>query len=217
MLILKINALRQVKVRFFFLPTDTNYKLVFTHPKNELCKGIFFNVRFFAGVNPWDYHPQIINPSEELIAAIKDIPKNVNYKTPKKDCGFIIKAYTFLELVQEFIVKSNTRFSELIENAIEYMFNTPKYSITDVAKHCNISERYLSKLFEKTVGISPVKMKQKIQAEKAEDLLKSTNLTIDEIANRVDFDSTAHFRKVFESRFHFSPSKIRKQNKLDVN
>lgn len=207
MLILKINALRQVKVRFFFLPTDTNYKLVFTHPKNELCKGIFFNVRFFAGVNPWNYHPQIINPSEELIAAIKDIPKNVNYTTPKKDCGFIIKAYTFLELVQEFIVKSNTRFSELIENAIEYMFNTPKYSITDVAKHCNISERYLSKLFEKTVGISPVKMKQKIKAEKAEDLLKSTNLTIDEIANRGAFTLPHIFERFLKADFIFLPAK----------
>lgn len=27
--------------QILFLPTDTNYKLVFTHPKNELCKGYF--------------------------------------------------------------------------------------------------------------------------------------------------------------------------------
>jgi len=58
--------------------------------------------------------------------------------------------------------------------------------------------------------MSPVKMKQKIQAEKGEKLLEITNLTIDEIANRVGFDSTAHFRKVFESRFFCSPKEYRK-------
>ena len=84
-----------------------------------------------------------------------------------------------------------------------------------MASHCNISERYLSKLFEQIVGISPIKMKQKISAEKAEQLLKTTNLTIDEIANLSGFDSTPHFRKVFESRFSISPSKMRKQYKLE--
>lgn len=196
--------------QILFVPSEIEHKFVFTHPENELCQGIFFNVRFFAGVNPWDYAPQIINPNEELVTAIKNIPKNNDYKRLKKDCAFIRKAYTFLEMAQEYIVKRNNRFSKLIENAIDFMFNTPKYSISDIAKHCNISERYLSKLFEQTVGVPPIKMKQKIQAEKAEELLKSTNFTIDEIANMVGFDSTAHFRKIFESRFHTSPSKIRK-------
>lgn len=199
-----------------FIPSEYNIDLVFNNENNEKCKGMFLLVRFFAGVNRWDYEPQIITTTKEIVEALADVPKNIDYKIPKKDCTFIKKAYTFLEMVQTVMVKSNHRYSELIENAIEYMFNNSKYSISDVARHCNISERYLSKLFEKNIGISPVKMKQKIGAEKAEALLTETNLTIDEIASRVGFESTAHFRKVFESRFFVSPSEFRKQNKLEL-
>ncbi|MBE6762137.1 MAG: helix-turn-helix transcriptional regulator [Ruminococcaceae bacterium] len=202
--------------QILFTPSDTKGELLFYSKTKEQCKGIFFHVRFFAGVNNWDYHPQVINPTENVIHYLEEVPKNINYKMPKKDCTFIKKAYTFLEAVQTVMVKSNHRYSELIENAIEYMFNNSKYSISDVARHCNISVRYLSKLFEKNIGISPVKMKQKIGAEKAEELLTETNLTIDEIASRVGFESTAHFRKVFQSRFFVSPREFRKQNKLEL-
>ena len=201
--------------QILFTPCDTKGELLFYSKTKELCTGIFFHVRFFAGVNNWDYRAQVINPTKNVIHYLEEVPKNINYKMPKKDCTFIKKSYTFLEAVQECMVKSNTRHSEIIENAIEFMFNTQKYSIKEVASHCNISERYLFKLFEQIVGISPVKMKQKISAEKAENLLKTTNLTIDEIANLSGFDSTPHFRKVFESRFTISPSKMRKQYKME--
>lgn len=201
--------------QILFTPCDAKGELLFYSKTKEQCKGIFFHVRFFAGVNNWDYHPQVINPTENVVNFLREIPKNKNYKDPKKDCTFIKKSYTFLEAVQECMVKNNNRYSEIIEDAIDFMFNTPKYSISEVAEHCNISERYLSKLFKNIIGVSPVKMKQKIGAEKAEDLLKSTNLTIDEIANRVGFNSVAHFRKVFESRFSISPAEMRKQYKIE--
>ena len=71
----------------------------------------------------------------------------------------------------------------------------------------------LLQLFEKNVLCSPAKFKQRIRAERGEELLRGTDLTVDEIANQVGFNSTAHFRKVFESRFHLSPSEIRKKYK----
>ena len=201
--------------QLLFLPTDTEYSVTYRAGDKGACCGWCAMARFFIGVNRWDYAPQVITATPEIIAAAEELPAdNIGIKF-EKNCKYMRKIFTFLDLVQEQLIKSDARGTDIIEKAIDYMTRNDRYSISDVANYCNISESYLFKLFSKYVTMSPVKMKQKIQAEKGERLLRETNLTVDEIANKVGFDSTAHFRKVFESRFYRSPSEFRKQMKME--
>ena len=200
------------KGQMLFAPIDTPRTVKYLCAPNEDCYGTTIKVRFFAGVNRWDYPPQVIIPDPKTLEMINDIPVD-NYGPVSKDCNFMRRFFAFLDTVQGCMVKNTGSYTEIIENAINFMYDNSDYTIGDIARHCNISESYLFRIFEKNVLISPVKMKQRIQINKAEKLLRETNLTIDEIADRVGFSSTAHFRKVFASRFNLSPSEIRKKHK----
>ena len=73
-------AKHAAKPRILFTPCDSKGELLFYSKTKEQCTGIFFHVRFFAGVNNWDYHPQVINPTENVVNFLREIPKNKNYK-----------------------------------------------------------------------------------------------------------------------------------------
>jgi len=196
-----------------FIPTDNTADYTYEGENGESCYGCVLRVRFFAGVEPWTYDAQVATLSDEVIKAINDLPFN----EPIKDCNYLRRTFTFLDLVQNCMEKANDKWAKITEKAHEFMYQNNDFSITDVAKYCNVSECYLFKIIQKNVGMSPVKLKQKIQAEKAERLVRDTNLTVDEIANRVGFSCTAHFRKVFDSRFHMTPSEMRKKHQNNIN
>lgn len=203
------------KGQIIFIPLDTPHSIEYISERQEKrCYGRIIHVRFFAGVNRWDYPPQVITPNKETIKALNDLPID-NYEPITKDCNFMRRFFYFLEIVQSCMVKSNKKFTEIIEKAIKYMYDNVECSVGDVAKHCAISESYLFKIFEKNVLCSPAKFKQKIRAEKGEELLRETDLSIDEIAALVGFSSPTQFRTVFNSRFHTSPSKFRKNYKTN--
>ena len=119
-----------------------------------------------------------------------------------------------MDIVQEQLFENTSKDTKKIQKAILFMRENDRYSIPDLAKLCNMSERRFYSLFNQIVGTTPIKMKHKIQASKAEFLLKSTDLSIDEIAHSVGFESTAHFRKVFNSLYGFSPKEMRKNFRL---
>ena len=175
------------------------------------CYGWCLIARFFIGVNKWNYPPQVITATPEIIAAAKDLPANNIGIDFKKNCNYMRRIFTFMDLVEKQLKKNDIKGTDIIEKAIDFMNRNERFSVPDVARYCNVSESYLFKIFNKYANMSPVKMKQKIQAEKGEMLLRETTLTVDEIANKSGFDSTAHFRKVFESRFFCSPKEYRKK------
>ena len=101
-----------------------------------------------------------------------------------------------------------------IEKALDYMREHDNYTIPQLAEMCNMSRSGFYNIFKKVVGCTPIQTKHRFQAHKAEILLKTTDLSVDEIAEKVGFQSTAHFRKVFYSRYHCSPYEIRKRQAL---
>ena len=194
-----------------FVPVDLNYSLNYRAGDKGACYGWCLIARFFIGVNKWNYPPQVITATPEIIAAAKDLPANNIGIDFKKNCNYMRRIFTFMDLVEKQLKKNDIKGTDIIEKAIDFMNRNERFSVPDVARYCNVSESYLFKIFNKYANMSPVKMKQKIQAEKGEMLLRETTLTVDEIANKSGFDSTAHFRKVFESRFFCSPKEYRKK------
>lgn len=81
--------------------------------------------------------------------------------------------------------------------------------LQDIADTFGISPNYLSQLFKKhmNVGISEYITLQKIDESKK--LLKETNLKIYEISDRLGFESSFYFSKVFKKITGFSPKDYR--------
>lgn len=92
------------------------------------------------------------------------------------------------------------RYSHLIRKCINFIKQNYQKNVTlsEAALYLNVSSSYLSLLFKQETGINFSNYLTNYRIEEAKDLLKSTNLKIYEIADRVGFDSPYYFSKVFK-------------------
>lgn len=85
-----------------------------------------------------------------------------------------------------------------------------KHSIKDYAQMIGISESYFQHLYTDYFGISFQKDLIRLRIEEAQYLLSTTNLTMEEIADRCGYTSNVHFFRQFKSLTDITPNKHRK-------
>ncbi|MFP4377196.1 MAG: helix-turn-helix transcriptional regulator [Spirochaetales bacterium] len=75
-----------------------------------------------------------------------------------------------------------------------------------LASHFNLSEVYLSRLFPQLFGENFHSYVERTRMQQAAELLRTTRLTIEEVADRVGYQSANSFRRVFKRTYGVSPS-----------
>jgi len=78
-----------------------------------------------------------------------------------------------------------------------------------VAAHVNLSTRQLDRLFSQQLGKGFSVHYKSIRLQRAHDLLRSSPLTITEIAFACGFSSASHFSRTYQSTFGQNPSSAR--------
>ncbi|SDZ49643.1 GlxA family transcriptional regulator [Herbiconiux ginsengi] len=79
-----------------------------------------------------------------------------------------------------------------------------------LAEHARVSPRTLSRLFDKEVGISPGRWLAQQRIDQARQLLESTDLAVEQIANQVGFQGSASLREHFGNTLGVSPNAYRR-------
>jgi len=82
-------------------------------------------------------------------------------------------------------------------------------TLEDIARQVHLHPNYLIRYFKKHFGVTPLKYLNRKRMEKARMLLRSTPLSIKEIAERTGFADTNHFAKAFRRESGSSPSAFR--------
>ena len=81
--------------------------------------------------------------------------------------------------------------------------------LSDLANLAGISQYHFSRLFKKSLGISPNKYVIKQRVERAKSLLKNPELSVTDIALSCGFNSHSHFGKYFRQFTGFTPKQYR--------
>lgn len=97
----------------------------------------------------------------------------------------------------------------LLEHATEYMRLHPDCRMTKVARHCGISESALYAAFRRE-GSTPNKVRQELLIREAVRLLTTTDASVQDISDRLNFSSASYFRKVLREHTGKTPSQLRK-------
>lgn len=102
--------------------------------------------------------------------------------------------------------------SDVVGAAIQYMEMNHKSQmpVKTIAKKVGISGSYLTHLFTKQTGMSPVRFLNSLRIKKAIELLEETDLYISQIAFAVGFQSIQHFNRIFKKMMKKSPSDYRR-------
>lgn len=119
------------------------------------------------------------------------------------------------EMIRQYILHMSTKEqdSNHIDMACCYIKTHLSESITleTVAKHVFVSKCYLCRMFRNQMGQSFSQYVTNQRLDRAEHLLKHSNLSIDRIAEQCGFGSSAYFATSFRRRNQVSPSSYRKQ------
>ncbi|KRF42269.1 helix-turn-helix domain-containing protein [Paenibacillus sp. Soil787] len=83
-------------------------------------------------------------------------------------------------------------------------------SIQNIAKEFNVNANYVSQLFKKEVGTTFTEYVSKLRIEYACKLIASTDMSINEIAEKAGYDDYFYFSRIFKRLMGTSPSNYRK-------
>ena len=86
-----------------------------------------------------------------------------------------------------------------------------------VSEYVSLSENYFSAQFLKYTGINFTEYVSGIRIEKAKKYLKTTDLKMYEICNKIGYANVEHFSRVFKKHTGLSPLKFRNENKVRRN
>ena len=190
-----------------YIPTERTW--TFEFGPYPIIRGVICHFRSWPNVDELDYHAQIIRVDDALKQDITMLP------TAQKevDCRYIWTTYRFLTKVQPYMQKNDSKYLERIESVLEYMRTHENYTIPELIAYSGMKKSNFYLMFEKLTGVTPVQAKHRFHAMKAEMLLIDTDLSVDDVAQKIGFHSTAHFRKIFGNRYGFSPKELRKRHK----
>ncbi|MFE0513964.1 GlxA family transcriptional regulator [Streptomyces sp. NPDC058964] len=82
-------------------------------------------------------------------------------------------------------------------------------SITDAARAVGVSERTLQRVTHRTLGTSPVRFVQDLRVERAQHLLRTTDLPLEVIARRVGYEHANTLRILLRERTGTTVSALR--------
>lgn len=139
--------------------------------------------------------------------------ENMYYRTMSKSYLVLLMG----TLLRNFYPDFNDRSPQdgvakiLMQQAISYIeeYYTEDISAADLAKHLNISQSYLARLFSKSVGLSFRNYLNGIRIQSAVELICTTNMSFADVAYNCGFNSIRTFNRVFYSTYGCNPSDYR--------
>jgi len=106
----------------------------------------------------------------------------------------------------------DTHKIRLVEEAVAFIRRNYRRSLTleEIASHTGLSPTYFGTVFRQVMGSTPIQYLNETRVRIAQELLRTTKLSIDQIAERVGVNSHTHFSRMFKRHTGMSPRAYRK-------
>jgi len=106
--------------------------------------------------------------------------------------------------------------SEVLANRVdEYMrkhYAEETLSTQQIADHFEINQVYLSRQFRKLMGMSVSDAIHKVRIEKAQQMLRGTNKSVESVASSSGYPNSKYFFVIFKKLTGVTPSQFRKSS-----
>lgn len=130
----------------------------------------------------------------------------------------IVQKLIYEHIYQENI-SSEQKNEYLIRKITEYLNHnyTKQLTLKKISQEMHISETYLSHLYKRETGLSPIQYVIHCRIGEAQSLLMETQLPIYEIEERLGFGSSCHLTTMFKKYVGISPREYRKHFIIEKN
>lgn len=124
-----------------------------------------------------------------------------------------LEFYRVVHILEKENHKKNSQISNRMAIFLQYIESHYKENVTleMLAKSANVSKSECLRCFKSTLQTTPYKYLIEYRLSKAAELLKNTDMLIENIASDVGFTHISHFGKCFRQKTGFSPREYRKK------
>ncbi|MEE0867849.1 MAG: AraC family transcriptional regulator [Clostridia bacterium] len=192
----------------FFIPYGCKYQSFWYG--EPAIKFISLGFLFMPNFSKKDYPVQVLPRNEEAVKIFYSL-----FESKTLEACDIGTFYTLVGmLLPTMTYRNKCRTRELVELAKRCLEEEPFAKISELAKSCAVSESALYAAFKKSSEATLNETRNKIIIEKANILLTTTNLSIEEISRRLQFSSCSYFRKIYKKYCGVSPKEMRKRHRI---
>lgn len=135
------------------------------------------------------------------------------------DIKNLIGINLIIQFITFFIKSGETKKQEeyplVVQQIVEYL--NRDFYLTDCSQKLEMfsySRAYLCTIFKKHTKKSIVEYLTDIRLEHAVFFLKNTNLSLNQIADKIGISSLAYFNNIFKKKYNITPIKFRKTNRV---
>lgn len=199
------NGLFLLYVGFELIETESSEEWKRIMEEAKQCSEVIFHVKDDTTI-PLIWKSLLIQATKPKNACFEEILRNLAHSL-------------ILSLLQTFTPNSyNNNFENFNETCSRLLTLAKLYikdnladslKLTDTARHLHISGRHLSRIFVSELGVSYSEYVQSERVQRAATLLKTTDLSIKDIAEKTGFTSVHYFSRVFTSVLNSSPGRFR--------
>ena len=119
------------------------------------------------------------------------------------------------EIIDQIANESQNNYKKLLFDKLQHYisknFSDPMLSLESVATAFHFSPSYLSKLFSDYKGVSFTAFLTEMRMEHAKNLLKNTNITIQEVASQCGYN-VKYFSRLFTKKNGVNPRQYRNRS-----
>ena len=111
------------------------------------------------------------------------------------------------------IAESDVNKDERLLEITNYIYaNYKDVTLDDLAEKFFLSKPYLSKYIREKSGMTFGDILKKVRMKKARAMLKSSNATVESIAESVGYQNVEHFNRVFKKMYNITPVQYRNRH-----
>lgn len=206
------KTVREKEDELRFTPNPANFDYPPLYTADVIEKGESINIGFISDT---PLPKEILVKKYECFTNLKHLFQKMQKYWYYKQEGYYYKCMSILYDIFAEISKAESNYlsSNLYKQiipAIEYIdhnFTKQDINCEHLAKLCNISHTYMTKLFNSKFGVSPKKYILLKKLEYARDLLNARQYSIKDISEMVGFPNTYYFSRIFKNCFGICPTK----------
>ncbi|MEY8509428.1 AraC family transcriptional regulator [Lachnospiraceae bacterium 42-17] len=117
------------------------------------------------------------------------------------------------QLNSQYTTNQKDRLVYRIKRIIEENYNQHYLGLNYISEQVNVSTSYVSKVFKEEYGMGVVEYMNWLRIDNAKKIMRTQQLTVKEIAEKVGFTSDIHFIRIFKKYENTTPGVYQKQSR----